>query len=147
MRRWQFLIELLLHQALMVDPLYLSFFLGCSARLPLMACYSSLLWSRLAENKIVLDNASWQFGLSSFVLRHFFFLGVGFELSIKCAGVAKFFDPIKSIVKILWDFVVSLNFLNWNFFFFFPLFMSCTVCLGKLFLCFSILWHELTHFT
>ena len=43
MRRSQFLLELLLHQALMTDPLCLSFFLGCSARLPLMACRFSLL--------------------------------------------------------------------------------------------------------
>ena len=38
-------------------------------------------------------NAAWQFGLSLFVLEHFFFLGMGLELSIKWAGVAKFFDP------------------------------------------------------
>ena len=94
MRRWQFLLELLLLQASMANSLYLSFFLGCSARLPLMACRSSLLWSRLAENRIVLGGASWQFGLSSFALGHFIFLNVGLGLSIKLAGVAKFFDPI-----------------------------------------------------
>ena len=58
-----------------------------------MACCSSLLGSGLAENRIVLDNVSRQFGLSSFVLRHFFLLGVGLGLSVKWAGVVKFFDP------------------------------------------------------
>jgi len=77
----------------MADPLYLSFFFGCPGRLPLMAYRSFLLWSWLAENMIVLGDVSWQFGLSSFVLGHFFFLGVRLRLSIKWAGVAKFFDP------------------------------------------------------
>ena len=47
----------------------------------------------MAEDKIVLGDAAWKFGLSSFVLGHFFFLGVGLGLSIKWAGVAKLFDP------------------------------------------------------
>ena len=93
MRRWQFLLQLLLHQVPMANPLCLSFFLGCFAMLPLMACCFSLLWSRFAENRIVLGNASRQFGPSSFVLGHFFFLGVGLGLSIKWVEVAKFFDP------------------------------------------------------
>ena len=58
-----------------------------------MACLSSLLGSRLAENRIVLGDVSRQFRLSSFVLGHFFLLSVGFGLSVKWAGVAKFFDP------------------------------------------------------
>ena len=37
-----------------------------------MACLSSLLGSRLAENRIVLGDVSRQFRLSSFVLEHFF---------------------------------------------------------------------------
>ena len=41
MRKWQFLPELLLHQAPMADPQYLSFFLGCYASMPLVACRSS----------------------------------------------------------------------------------------------------------
>ena len=56
-----------------------------------MVCRSSLLGSRLVEDKIVLGNVSWQFGLSSFVL------GVGLGLSIRWAGVAKFFDPTMPI--------------------------------------------------
>ena len=57
-----------------------------------MACRSSPPQSWLAEDRIVLDDAAWQFGLSSFVLGHFFFLGMGLGLSIKWAGVAKLFD-------------------------------------------------------
>ena len=77
----------------MADPQYLSFFLGCSTSMPLVAYHSSSPQSRLAEDMIVLDDAAWQFGLSLFILGHFFFLGVGFGLSIKWVGVAKLFDP------------------------------------------------------
>ena len=77
----------------MADPQYLSFFLGCSTSMPSVACRSSPPKSRLAEDRIVLGDAAWQFGLSSFVLGHFFFFGVGLGLSIKWAGVAKLFDP------------------------------------------------------
>ena len=42
---------------------------------------------------IVLGNVFWQFGPSSFVLGHFFLLGVGLGLDLKWAEVAKFFDP------------------------------------------------------
>ena len=97
MWRWQFLLELLLHQAPMADPLCLSFLLGCSVRLPLMACRFSLLWSQFAENRIVLGDTSRQFGLFSFILGHFFFLGVGLGFSIKWVGVAKFFNLTLSI--------------------------------------------------
>ena len=83
MWRRQFLIELLLHHALMDVLLYLSFFLGRSGRLPLTECRSSLLGFGMAENRIVLGNVSRLFGLSSFVLGHFFLLGVGLGLSIK----------------------------------------------------------------
>ena len=64
-----------------------------------MACCSSLLGFGLAEERIVLNNVSGPFGLSSFVLGHFFFFGVGLGLSIKWAGVAKFFDPTNTILK------------------------------------------------
>ena len=56
-----------------------------------MACRFSLLGSRLAEDRIVLDNVSWQFRLSLFVLGHFFLLSVDLGLSIKWAMVVKFF--------------------------------------------------------
>ena len=58
-----------------------------------MACRSSLLGSRLAENKVVLGNASRLLGLSLFVLSHSSLLGVGLGLSIKWAEDVKFFGP------------------------------------------------------
>ena len=64
-----------------------------------MACRSSLLGSGLAENRIVLGDVSGPFGLSSLVLGHIFLLGVGLGLSIKWAGVVKFFDPTLFIIK------------------------------------------------
>ena len=45
------------------------------------------------ESRIILGNVSKLFGLSLFVLGHFSLLGVGLGLSIKWAGVVKFFDP------------------------------------------------------
>ena len=93
MRRWQLILELLFHYTPMADSLHLCFPLGRSGRLPLVACRFFLLWSRFAENRIVLGNVSWQFGPSSFVLGHFFLLDVGLELDMKWAGVVKFFGP------------------------------------------------------
>ena len=58
-----------------------------------MTCRSSLLGSGLAESRIVFGDVSGPFGLSSFVLGHFFLLDVGLGFSIKWAGVVKFFDP------------------------------------------------------
>ena len=58
-----------------------------------MAWRSSFLLSRLAEDRIVLGDVCCQFGLSLFVLEHFFFLSMGLKLNIKWARVAKFFDP------------------------------------------------------
>ena len=46
---------------------------------------------------IVVGNVSWQFGPSSFVLRHFFLLDVGLGLDMKWVEVAKFFDPTNVI--------------------------------------------------
>ena len=45
------------------------------------------------ESRIILGNVSKLFGLSLFVLGHFSLLGVGLGLSIKWAGVIKFFGP------------------------------------------------------
>ena len=93
MRRWQFLLELLIHHTPMADLLHLYFPLGRSGRLPLVACHFFLPWPRFAEDRIVLGNVSWQFGPSSFVFGHFFLLGVGLGLDMKWAGFAKFFGP------------------------------------------------------
>ena len=106
MRRWQFLLELFLHNALMAVLQYLSFFLGRSKRLPSMACRSFLPGSGLAKNRIVLVDVSGPFGLPSFILGHFFLLGVGLRLSIKWVRVVKFFDP--TLTNALWTMVNNL---------------------------------------
>ena len=40
-----------------------------------------------------LDNISWQFEPSSFILEHFFLLGVGLGLAMKWAGITRFLAP------------------------------------------------------
>ena len=96
MRRWQLILELPLYYTPMAVSLHLRFPLRRFGRLPLVACRFLLPWSRFAENRIVLSNVSWQFGPSSFVLGHFFLLGVGLGLDMKWAEVAKFFGPTTS---------------------------------------------------
>ena len=83
MRRWQPFLGLLLHHAPMASPLCLGFPLGRSRRLPLVACRFPFSWSQFAEDRIVLDNISWQSGLSMLILRHFFLLGMGHGLDMK----------------------------------------------------------------
>ena len=100
-RRWQLILELLLHYTPMADSLHLCFPLGHSVRLPLVVCHFLFSWSRFVENWIVLGNVSYQFGPSSFVLGHFSLLGVGLGLDMKWAGVAKFFGPTISINLII----------------------------------------------
>ena len=73
--------------------MHLCFPLGRSGRLPLVVCRFLLPWSWFAENRIVLGNVSWQLGPSSFVLGHFFFLGVSLGFDMKWVEVAKFFGP------------------------------------------------------
>ena len=57
------------------------------------ACHLSLLRSWLVEDRIVLDDVSWHFGLLLTILGHFLLLGVGLGLGVKWAGVVKSFDP------------------------------------------------------
>ena len=106
MWKWQPLLELLLCYAPMAGPLRLGFPLGCSRRLPLAAWRLPLLWFRFVEDRVVLDSISWQSRLSLFVLRHFFFLGVGFGLDIRWARVPRSFGPIiapqNPAVQVLW---------------------------------------------
>ena len=70
-----------------------SFCLGRLGRLSLRACRSSFSRFRLAEDKIVLNDVSWQLGLSLLILGCFFLLGVGLGLCMKWARDAEFFDP------------------------------------------------------
>ena len=93
MWRWQILLELLLHHAPMAGPLCWSFFLGCPERLSLRACHPSFLRSRLAKDRIVLGNVSWQFGLFLSILGRFFLLDMGLGLCMKWVEAAEFFDP------------------------------------------------------
>ena len=58
-----------------------------------MTGYSSILGSGLVEDTIVLGDVSGPFRPSLFVLGHFFLLGMGLGLSMRWAGVVKFFDP------------------------------------------------------
>ena len=58
-----------------------------------MAGHSSLLGSGLAEDRIVLGDIFGPFGLSLFVLGHFFLLSVGLGLNMRWVGVVKIFDP------------------------------------------------------
>ena len=75
----------------MAVSLHLWFPLGRFGRLPLVACRFLPPWSWFAENRIAFDNVSWQFGPSSFVLGHFFLLGIGLGLDMKWVGVTRFF--------------------------------------------------------
>ena len=69
------------------------FCLGCLGRLSLRACRSSFSRFRLAEDRIVLGDASWQLGFSLLILGCFFLLGVGLGLYMKCARTTEFFGP------------------------------------------------------
>ena len=60
--RWQFILELFFHYSPMAVSLHLYFPLGHYGRLPFVAFCPLLLWSRVAENEIVIGNVSWQFG-------------------------------------------------------------------------------------
>ena len=61
-----------------------------------MVGHSSPLGSGWAKDKIVLSDVSEPLGPSLFVLGHSFLLGVGLGLSMRWAGVVKFFDPTTS---------------------------------------------------
>ena len=73
-----------------------------------MAGRSSLLGSRLVEDRIVLGDVSGPFGLSSLVLGHIFLLGVGLGLSIKWAGVVKFFGPTYIIFFYIYIYILYI---------------------------------------
>ena len=93
MRRWQPLLESLLHHTLIAGPLCWSFYLGRLEGLSSGVCHFLLSWPWLAKDRVVLGDVSQQFGPSLFVLRRFFFLGVGLGLDMRWAGVARPFGP------------------------------------------------------
>ena len=96
MRRWQFLLELLLHHAPIAVPLCWSFYLGRLVGLSLRVCYFPLQWPWLAEDRMVLSDASQQLGPSLLILERFFFLGVGLGLDMKWAGLCQILQPHSS---------------------------------------------------
>ena len=77
----------------MRGPLSSGFPLGRSRRLPLVAWCFPFPWSRFTEDRVVLGNISWQSGLSLFILRHSFLLGIGRGLDVKRVRVTKPFGP------------------------------------------------------
>ena len=93
MRRWQPLLELLLHHAPMAGPLGSELPLGCSRGLPLATWCFPLPWFWSAEDRVVLGSISWQSGFPLFILGRFFLLGMGLELDMKWAGVPRSFGP------------------------------------------------------
>ena len=92
-RMWQLLLELLFYHAPMVGPLGSKLPLGCSSGLPLATWCFHLPWFWSAEDRVVLDNISWQSGFPLFVLEHFFLLGMGLGLDMKWVGVSRSFGP------------------------------------------------------
>ena len=70
-----------------------SFCLGRLGRLSLRACRSSFSQFQLAEDRIVIGDASWQLGLSLLILGCFFLLRVGLGLCMKWVEAAEFFGP------------------------------------------------------
>ena len=74
------------------------FCLGRLGRLSLRACRFSFSRFRLAEDRIVLSDASWQLGLSLLILECSFLLGMDLGLCMKWTGVAEFFGPTNTIL-------------------------------------------------
>ena len=73
--------------------------LGSFRGLPRATWRLPLLWSWSAEDKVVLSSIFWQSGFPSFVLGHFFLLGVGLGLDMKWAGLFQILQPHNSSSK------------------------------------------------
>ena len=103
MRRWQPLLELLIHHAPMAGPLGSELPLGCSRGLPLATWRFPLPWFWFAKDRVVLGSISWQSRFPLFVLKRFFLLDMGLRLDMKWFGVLRSFGPINDI------YVVAIN--------------------------------------
>ena len=73
----------------MVGPLGLESPLGSSRGLPRATWWLPLLWFWSVEDRVVLGSIFCQSGFPSFVLGHFFLLGVGLGLDMKLAEVSR----------------------------------------------------------
>ena len=93
MRKWQPLLEFLLHHAPKVSPLCWSFCLGRLEGLSSRVCRFLLMWPWSAEDRVVLGSISWQSGFSLFFLGHFFLLSMGHGPDMKWVGVPRSFGP------------------------------------------------------
>ena len=87
--RWQLLLGLLFYHALMAGLLGLESLLRSSRGLLRATWCLPLLWFWSAEDMVVLDSILWQSGFLSFLLGHFFLLGVGLGPDIKWAEVSR----------------------------------------------------------
>ena len=83
----------------MTDPLGSESPLGSSRGLLLAMWCLPLLWFWSAEDRVILGSISWQSGFPSFILRHFFLLGMGLVLDMKWAGLCQILQPHNSPSK------------------------------------------------
>ena len=100
--RWRLLLGLSLPHSPMASPYGLESLLRSSSGLPRATWRVSLPWFWPAEERVVLGSTIWWSGFSSFVLGHFFLLGMGLGLDIKWAGVPRSFGPT-CIIKGLFE--------------------------------------------
>ena len=92
-RRWQLLPELFFYHTLMAGPLGSKLPLGCSNGLPLAAWRFPLPWFWFVQDRVIIGSIFWQSGFPSFVLGHFFLLGVSPELDMRWVEVPRSFGP------------------------------------------------------
>ena len=98
-RRWQLLLRLLFYHVPMADPLGSESPLGSLRGLLLAMWCLPLLWFWSAEDRVILGSISWQSGFPSFILGHFFLLGMGLVLDMKWAGLCQILQPHNSPSK------------------------------------------------
>ena len=92
-RRWRLFLGLSLHHSPMANPYGLESLLRSSSGLPRVTWRFSLPWFWPAEDRVVLGSTIWWSGFPSFVLGHFFLLGMGLGLDIKWVRVPRSFGP------------------------------------------------------
>ena len=108
-RRWQLLLGLLFYHASMADPLGLESPLGSLRGLPLATWRFPLLWFWSAKDRVVLDSISWQSRFPSFILGHFFLLGMGLEFDMKWVGVSRPFGL--TTITLHYEIIYPVNYL------------------------------------